>query len=180
MAADGRWIDHGDSVIYDSPWVRLVTTDVSLPDGTRIDHHVVRLPLAAAGTIVVRDGMVLLLWRHRFITETWGWEIPAGGIDPGESAADAAIRETIEETGWRPDAPRHLCSFHPANGVLDQTFHIFVSTGAEYAGPPTDTNEAARIEWLAISDVRELYLSGSISDGLSFGALGFALTAGVL
>ncbi len=45
---------------------------------------------------------VLLLWRHRFITDTWGWEIPAGGIDPGETPPDAAARETLEETGWEP------------------------------------------------------------------------------
>lgn len=138
------------------------------------------MPRPAAGTIVIRDGAMLALWRHRFITDSWGWEIPAGGIDPDERAVDAAVRETLEETGWRPAPPQHLCSFHPANGLLDQAFHIFVSTGAEYVGPPTDPNEAARIEWLATDRVRELFLAGAITDGLTFGALGFAFAAGAL
>ncbi len=44
----------------------------------------VLLPRPAAGTVVVdAERGVLLLWRHRFITGTWGWEIPAGGVDSG-------------------------------------------------------------------------------------------------
>jgi 8-oxo-dGTP pyrophosphatase MutT (NUDIX family) len=176
----GRWIDRGDTVIYDSEWVRLVTTDVELPDGTRIDHHVVRLPNPAAGTIMIADERVLLLWRHRFITDTWGWEIPAGGIDEGESPEAAARREAREESGWQPRTLHELCAFHPANGVLDQTFHIFVSHDAEHVGDPSDTNEAARIEWLPIDRVRELLLEGRITDGLSFGALSYAFAAHAL
>ena len=46
-----------------------------------------------------------MLWRHRFITDSWGWEIPAGGVDAGETPEDAAAREVLEETGrieWLP------------------------------------------------------------------------------
>ena len=180
MTTEGRWVFRRDTVIYDSDWVRLATADVTMPDGTRIDHHVVRMPRPAAGTIVVDGGRVLLLWRHRFITDTWGWEIPAGTVDAAESIEDAAIREAAEESGWRPRTVRHLCAFHPANGLLDQTFHIFVSTDAEATDGPTDLNEAARIEWVPVDRVRGLLLGGEITDGLTFAALGYAFTGGTL
>jgi hypothetical protein len=77
-----RWRVHGERVIYESPWVSLHLADVELPDGTRFDHHVVRTPQKAAGAVVHDGRGVLLLWRHRFITDTWGWEVPAGRIDP--------------------------------------------------------------------------------------------------
>ena len=176
----GRWIDRGDTEIYRCPWLRLVTTDVELPDGTRLDHHVVRLPNPAAGTIMVRDDEVLLLWRHRFITDTWGYELPAGAVDDGETDDQAARREAVEESGWRPRTLERICSFHPANGVLDQVFHIFVSHDAEHVGPPTDHNEAARVEWVPIGQVRRHVLEGRVTDGLSFGGLNFAFTAGLL
>jgi 8-oxo-dGTP pyrophosphatase MutT (NUDIX family) len=176
----GQWLDRGDTVIYDSAWVQLVTTDVVMPDGTQIDHHVVRLPRPAAGTIMIDEGRVLLLWRHRFITDSWGWEIPAGAVDAGESAEQAARREAAEESGWRPRTVEHLCAFHPANGVLDQVFHIYTSRDAEHLGEPTDVNEAARIEWRPIETVRASLLGGEITDGLSFGALSYAFTAGAL
>jgi 8-oxo-dGTP pyrophosphatase MutT (NUDIX family) len=171
---DGQWHDRGDTVIYDSEWLRLVTTDVTMPDGTRLDHHVVRMPRPAAGTIMTCDGRVLLLWRHRFITDTWGWEIPAGAVDDGESVAEAAVREAVEEAGWRPTTVQPLCRFHPANGVLDQTFHIFTSSDAVDVGGPSDVNEAARIEWLPRQQVRSLLTGGEITDGLSFAALSYA------
>ena len=77
----GAWVNRGETAIYDSDWVRLVIADVVMPDGTQVDHHVVRMPRPAAGTVIVADGQVLLLYRHRFITDTWGWEIPAGAVD---------------------------------------------------------------------------------------------------
>jgi len=37
----------------------------------------------------------LLVWRQRFITGQWGWEVPARLVDAGESAPDAAVREML-------------------------------------------------------------------------------------
>lgn len=176
----GTWLNRGDRLIYDSAWIRLVTADVVMPDGTQIDHHVVRMPSEAAGTILIRDGHVLLLYRHRFISDTWGWEVPAGAVDTGETVPQAARRESLEESGWEPQTVQPLCSFHPANGILDQTFHIFTSIDAVHRGEPTDTNEAAKVEWHAINEVQRLLISGEITDGLSFGALGYAFTSGAI
>jgi 8-oxo-dGTP pyrophosphatase MutT (NUDIX family) len=63
--------------------------------------------------------------------------------------------------------------------LLDQTFHIFASHDAVEVGPPTDTNEAAKIQWVSADDVRALLLDGKVTDGLTFAALGFAFTAGL-
>ena len=38
-----RWHVYGERTVYDSPWVRLVRVDVEPPDGSRFEHHVVRL-----------------------------------------------------------------------------------------------------------------------------------------
>jgi 8-oxo-dGDP phosphatase len=93
-----RWIVHGERPLYATPWVGLHLVDVEIPGGERFEHHVVRVPSEAAGCVVYDpDRGVLLLWRHRFITDTWGWEIPAGGIDDGETAASAAVREVLED-----------------------------------------------------------------------------------
>jgi 8-oxo-dGTP pyrophosphatase MutT (NUDIX family) len=178
--APGTWLNRGEQTIYDSAWVRLTIADVLMPDGTQVDHHVVRMPRQAAGTIILRDQSVLLLFRHRFITDTWGWEIPAGAVDDGESLEQAATRETIEESGWEPRSLEPLCAFHPANGVLAQTFHIFLCRDAEHRGEPSDVNEATRIEWFGVDDVRQMLQSGEISDGLSFGGLAFALATGAV
>ena len=132
-----------------------------------------------AGMSHLREGRVLLMYRHRFITDTWGWEIPAGAVDEHESLEAGAIREAVEESGWRPLTLTPLCRFFPANGVLGQTFHIFVSRDAVEVGEP-DVNEATRIEWFAPDEVRSLLQQGEITDGLSFGAVTYALATGAL
>ena len=163
---------HGERSLYDSPWVGLALVDVEVPGGPRFGHHVVRLPRPAAGTVVVdAERGVLLLWRHRFITGTCGWEIPAGGVDAGESVVDGAAREVLEETGWRPGPLRRLHGYHPSNGLSDQRFELFVADGASYVGAPSDPAEASRVEWVPVARARELVRRGEVQDGLSLTAL---------
>jgi 8-oxo-dGTP pyrophosphatase MutT (NUDIX family) len=176
-----RWRVHGERVLYDSDWVRLALADVEIPGHERFEHHVVRMPNEAAGVVVHDpDRGVLLLWRHRFITDTWGWEIPAGGMNPGETPEQAGVRETLEETGWRPGPLRPLTRYHPANGLSDQTFHTFISDGASLVGEPTDTGESERIEWVEIDRLRRIVRAGEMSDGLSLTAVAYALAFGEL
>jgi len=171
-----RWLVHGEQVLYDSDWVRLSLVDVEIPGGARFGHHVVRMPNQAAGTVVHDpDRGVLLLWRHRFITDTWGWEIPAGGLNPGESPESAAARETLEETGWQPGRLRHLVHFNPTNGISDQRFHIFLADGATHVGDPTDAGESERIEWVRLDEVRRIVRANEMVDGLSLTAMAYAL-----
>src|SRR4030095_10369034 len=97
-----------------------------------------------------RTDSVLLLWRHRFITDRWGYEVPAGRIEPGESPEQAAVRETVEETGWLPRLPRLLLICHPSPGLIDQIFYIFVAEPDRKVGDPVDVDEAERVEWVPI------------------------------
>ena len=175
-----QWIVHGERALYQSEWVSLALVDVEIPDERRFDHHVIRVPRPAAGAVIHRDDEVLLLWRHRFITDTWGWEIPAGKIEEGESPVEGAAREALEETGWQPGPLRHLTSFHPTNGMSDHTFHIFLGEGATYIGEPTDRSEATRVEWVSVTRLRELVAGDAIHDGLSLCALAVALARGLL
>jgi 8-oxo-dGDP phosphatase len=166
-----RWTVHGERSLYESPWMNLRLVDVELPSGARFEHHVLRIP-NEAGAAVGHDPArgVLLLWRHRFVTDTWGWEIPGGRVDPGEDPAEAAAREVLEETGWRPGPLRHLFSYHPATGAVDQTFHVFAADTASPEGEP-DPDEAERVEWVALDRVRALIHGGEITDGYSLTAL---------
>lgn len=176
-----RWTVHGGRTVYRSDWVALELVDVEVPDGERFEHHVVRVPHPAAGVVVQDpDRGVLLLWRHRFITDSWGWEVPAGGIDEGETPEQGAAREVLEETGWRPGPMEHLATYHPSNGLSDQTFHLFLARGAEHVGDPEDPGESERIEWLPLDRVREELTGGGISDGLTLTALSYALATGTI
>jgi 8-oxo-dGTP pyrophosphatase MutT (NUDIX family) len=139
------------------------------------------MPNQAAGTVVHDPARgLLLLWRHRFITDTWGWEIPAGRIDPGEAPIAAAAREALEETGWQPGPLRPLVTYQPTNGLSDQVFHIFIADGATEVGPPSDPGESERIEWVPLDEVRALVARGEMPDGLSLTSVSYALATAAI
>lgn len=163
-----RWTVHGERQIYSNPWVNLCLADVQQPDGRRWEHHVVRLRHLAVAVVVDEQKRVLMMWRHRFITDTWSWELPMGLIEADETPEQAAAREVEEETGWRVDGLKPLIYAQPANGITDSEHHVFRADGAEYVGPPTELNEADKIEWIPISQIRgmidrrEVVSSGSL------------------
>jgi len=167
-----KWIEHGERMIYESDWINLALTDIEIPGGARFDHHVIRMPAEAAGVVVDDPARgVLLLWRHRFTTDSWGWEIPAGRVDDGETPIEAGARETLEETGWRPGPLQPIGRYFPHNGCSDAVFNLFRTTFAEHVGEPTDPSESERIEWVPWETIRVEIAAGRIGDGLSLTAL---------
>jgi len=165
------WTVHDERWLYQSDWVSLALVDVETPSGRRYEHHVVRYQHSAGAVISDPSRGVLLLWRHRFTTDRWGWEIPAGWIDPGESPEAAARREAVEETGWEPQDLTLLTTYGPLSGSSDATFHLFRSQSAAEVGSPVDTDESERIEWLSWAQVREEIAAGRVVEGLALTAL---------
>lgn len=163
-----EWKTHGERQIYTNKWVNLCLVDVQQPDGRRWEYHVVRLRHLAVAAVVNDRQEVLMMWRHRFITDSWAWELPMGLVEEGESPEEAAAREVLEETGWRPGPIKPLIYAEPANGITDSQHHVFRADGATYDGPPTEKNESDRIEWIPLSEVRrmidrrEIVSSGSL------------------
>jgi 8-oxo-dGTP pyrophosphatase MutT (NUDIX family) len=152
-----RWIVHGERPVYRSEWVELTLAEVELPSGARYEHHLVKLPPAVAVAVVGDDASsVLMLWRHRFTTDSWGWELPAGAVGDGESLAQAAARETEEETGWRPHGLSELAYIQPISGITNAEQHVFRADGATFVSPPVDSFESDHIAWVPLAGVPEL------------------------
>lgn len=69
-----------------------------------------------AAAVIVHDGRLLLV-RRRVKEGSLSWQFPAGGIEDGEDPTDAAVRETLEETGLVVKATKVLGErVHPNTG----------------------------------------------------------------
>jgi len=171
-----RWTVHSEKPLYSDPWLDIRLADVELPDGRHLQHRVIRTPPGAGAVVTDGQRRVLLLWRHRFITDTWGWEIPVGRVDPGEDPAKAAARETAEETGWRPSGLTALLRVQPTPGISDSEHHVYLSRKAERTGPPQDDFESERVSWVPLAEIPELVGRGDVSSGTTLAALLYTLT----
>src|SRR5438094_9836 len=114
------WTVRGRREVYADRWVHVELVDVQPPRGQRFEHHVVRLDRVAVALIVDSGDRILTLWRYRFATDQWGYEIVGGLVEEGEDPVVTAAREAVEETGWRPvGEPKHLITFQPLPGMVD-------------------------------------------------------------
>jgi 8-oxo-dGTP pyrophosphatase MutT (NUDIX family) len=103
-----------------------------------------------------------MLWRYRFVPQQWGWELPGGIVDAGEDGKATAFREVEEETGWRPRTLEHVVTFQPMIGMVDSPHEIFVGSGAEQVGEPTDVEEAGHVQWVPLADIPGLMKRGDL------------------
>ena len=133
-----EWRVVSERPLYNDEWLDIRMADVELPDGRHLAHRSIRTPPGAGVLAIDSDRQVLLIWRHRFITGAWGWEIPMGKIEEDESAADAAAREFEEETGWRAGPLRPLIRVQPTPGLTNSEHHVYRAGGATHIGEPVD------------------------------------------
>lgn len=170
-----RWKVHRRRTMYESDWVNVHLDDVELPDGTHIDHHVLDFPRGSAGAVLVDDqGQILLIWRHRFITDTWGWEVPAGWIDAGEDPETAVRREIEEETGYRATSLAPMIEYSPLAGISTQHYWTYVATRPEFVRDGRGS-ETSQLAWMSPQRVAELARAGEIPDGPSLLMLSYYL-----
>lgn len=153
-----KWTVYGSRTVYSSPWVELDLVDVEPPGRPRYEHHLIKMAPVAATVLLNAENQVLLMWRHRFATDTWNWEIPSGIVEDGEELAAAAAREVLEETGYRVD-PHLLVPLaynQPVGGMSDAEHHVFLARDAVFEADPVDTHEADRIEWIPLAEVQAM------------------------
>jgi len=127
--------------VIENPWIRVHRDELHLDTGAVLDHWIIDYVKTGVGIVPVNDEGELLLGLHyRPTVERWGWEIPAGGALPGEDHEDAARRELAEETGYSAARLQKLGEYHPAPGLGNERFVLFLARGLE-AIPHADIDE---------------------------------------
>ncbi|WP_280448461.1 NUDIX hydrolase [Nocardia brasiliensis] len=171
-----QWTILGEKVVDENRHIKLSTVDVELPDGVRFTQYVARMPRCAMTLVLNENREALLMYRHRFIIDKWVWELPGGYVDGAEDVALAAAREVEEETGWRPRTMRHLVTYQPAIGTLDQPQQVYLAEGADLTENAPDINEAEEIRWIPLTEAVAMIDRGEIVGAATVVALYRALS----
>jgi 8-oxo-dGTP diphosphatase len=121
-------------------------------------------PQVCVGAVAVDDAHLLLVRRGRG-PGAGEWSLPGGRVEPGETTAEAVVRELAEETGVEgvcgglvgfverigPDHHYVILDFHVE--VLERT-------------PPVAGDDAAEAAWVPLSDVAEMRLVEGLAEFL--------------
>lgn len=137
------------------------------PEAGAVDESRVRR--SGAMTVVLSaDGREVLLLRR---TIPFLWDLPGGGIEPGERPVDAAVRECREETGHDVAIEREVGRYLHASvhGPGDQRTHAFL--GRVVGGAPRGFGaETTALRWFAVDRLPrslEALHRGIIADALA-------------
>jgi ADP-ribose pyrophosphatase YjhB (NUDIX family) len=120
----------------------------------------------SVNVVVTNDAGEILMIRR---TDNDNWAVPGGAIDLGESVAQAAVRETREESGIECEItgivgiysdPKHVI-LYTSNGEVRQEFSI-VLTARPLSGQPTPSSESSEVRWVPVSEVRDYTMDRSM------------------
>jgi ADP-ribose pyrophosphatase len=153
--------------VYANPWIRVREDVVELPDGRSTLYGVVECQ-PAVGVLPFLDARtVVLVGQYRYVARDFYWEMPTGGVRPGESEEAAAQRELAEEAGYEAGRFVKLCSFHTSKSVVDETAHIYLAEGPRPAVRDGDDAEFIEVRPFAFDEVLRMVQTSQILDAMT-------------
>jgi ADP-ribose pyrophosphatase len=123
--------------------------------------------------VVVLDDKnnVILEKQYRRAADKVLLEIPAGGIEEGETPEEAVKRELQEEIGYLPGKVARLGGFYSAPGYCTEYLHLFLATDLKSSRLTAEDTDEIEIVRVPVSEIKGLIDSGQICDAKSVAGL---------
>ena len=102
-------------VAFSTPWFDILAKTV---DTEEAPYYSLRVPDYAAILAITQDQRILAVRQYRPAVDRYTVELPSGIVDPGETAAETASRELLEETGYAAESIEVLGPMYPDTGRL--------------------------------------------------------------
>lgn len=137
---------------------------VELEDGSHSVREIVLHPDAVCCVVLTKGLETVLVRQYRKPIEKAILEIPAGKIDPGETADDAALRELREEVGFQHGKIEHLMDFFSSPGFCNEKLGLFLATEAVLGEQELDDGEFLETVTLPFAEAKAMALRGELGD----------------
>jgi 8-oxo-dGTP pyrophosphatase MutT (NUDIX family) len=167
-SANGPWLRHSRRTQYENAWITVWHDEVTRPDGGDGIYGVVHFANLAAGVVALDErDRVILVGQHRYTLDEWSWEIPEGGVAPGEAPLDGIRRELREETGIEAAEWLELARVHLSNSISDEAGILYLATHLTQGDASPEPTEQLQTRWLPFDEALAMSLDGRITDALS-------------
>src|SRR5919206_2577744 len=154
--------------IYANKWMRLREDLAELPDGRTTIYGVVTFGQCVGVLPFLDDDRVLMVRQYRYVQgENHRWEMPTGGVHPGEDPLAAAQRELQEEVGYSAGRLEWVSTYYTSKSVCDETAHLYLGYDLVPAALRPDETEFLEIAALPFAEVLDLVLASEIRDSMT-------------
>jgi ADP-ribose pyrophosphatase len=111
---------------------------------------------AVAVVAVDGDERVVLVRQPRVAAGGSVLELPAGGVEDGESPLETARRELVEETGLHGGEWFEAAVFFTSPGYTDEKMHLFIATGLEQGDASPEGSEEIELVRVPLDEIPAL------------------------
>ncbi len=157
--------------IYSGRIIDVRVDTVRLQNGRESTREIVDHAPSICVVPVDAEGNVLMVRQYRKPTGGFLLEVPAGGIEEGESPEEATRRELQEEIGHTADRLESLSSFWLAPGWCSEYMYAFLATGLSPANLDSDEDEFIEVVRVPLSEALDVITSGQVQDAKSVASL---------
>ena len=120
---------------------------------------------------VTPDGRLVCVRQYRHGAREVALELPGGLVDTGETAAEAALREMREETGYTSGQAIPIGTMIPNSAIHENRCHLFVAPGASPSAEQClDSAEDIEVVLLDPDEIPRLIANGTINNGIMVAA----------
>jgi ADP-ribose pyrophosphatase len=165
--ARAAWRTLSSRETYANPWIRVREDVAEMPDGRTTLYGVVECA-PCVGVLPFLDARsVILVGQYRYVARDFFWEIPTGGMRPGESEEAAVQRELAEEAGYAAGRLRKLCTFQTSKSVVDETAHLYVAEALAPVVHAADDTEFIEVRAFDFDEVVRMVETSEIRDAMT-------------
>jgi len=107
---------------------------------------------------------IIVIRQYRPAINKWIIEIPAGVVEKHETPEQTAVRELVEETGYKPGHLEKLASIHPTPGYSNEIIHIYVARNLQQTKTQLEPYEAIKIEKTTIKQALQEIIRNQPAD----------------
>ena len=157
--------------VFEGKIAQLRVDTVQLASGRTAQREIVEHDPVVAIVPIDSDGNVVLVRQYRLATGVVLLEVPAGGVDPGETPEDAAQRELAEEIGMRAGSLERLAEFYVSPGFLTEYVHAFLATDLRDSPAEADEDEDIAVVRMPLADAVAMAERGELRDAKSIAGL---------
>lgn len=136
-------------------------------DGSEHAFYRLHAPDWAQLVPVTPDGEIVMVEQYRHGSKRIVLEIPAGHVDPGEPPAETAVRECLEETGYRAHNPEPLFDVNPNPALFANRLHAYYALNVEPVDAIQNTvTEQTEVVLVPRAELEALIGSGRVDHAL--------------
>jgi 8-oxo-dGTP pyrophosphatase MutT (NUDIX family) len=172
MKTDNPWITKKSTDIYQNPWIKVEEHEIVNPAGKDGIYGTVHFKNKALAIIPFDEkGNTWLVGQFRYPLNLYSWELPMGGGPIGGDVLESAKRELREETGLMAEKWTEIMKIHTSNSVTDEEGIVYLAENLTQGETEFEETEILLIRKLPFSEVLEMVMNGSITDGISIAGI---------